>query len=205
MPPFFSNLFFIPVSEKTRKQLDPYRGFRHVVRNAYTYHAVSFNNRYRRVMDNYFRVATSRFYARRISTSRNLSAILSAANEQLERHYQLRARGVTFEMRVENVAQWLNVEPQEVLRAGKQPLRAKARDILCYFANRELGMSTVELARILNIGQSAISRSIQRGEKITDTENLAYRFKECIKRCPPSHPSYRSKLLTFLDNDSPLC
>lgn len=25
------------ISEKTRKQLDPYRGFRHVVRNVYTY------------------------------------------------------------------------------------------------------------------------------------------------------------------------
>jgi hypothetical protein len=26
------------ISEKARKQLDPYRGFRHVVRNVYTYH-----------------------------------------------------------------------------------------------------------------------------------------------------------------------
>ena len=26
------------ISEKTRKQLDTYRGFRHVVRNVYTYH-----------------------------------------------------------------------------------------------------------------------------------------------------------------------
>jgi hypothetical protein len=107
--------------------------------------------------------------------------VLSAANEQLGCHCQLRARGVTFEMLVGNVARWINVEPQEVLRAGKQPLRVKARDILSYFANRELGMSTVELARILKIGQSAISRSIQRGEKIVETENLVSRFKECIK------------------------
>jgi hypothetical protein len=26
------------ISSKTREQLDPYRGFRHVVRNVYTYH-----------------------------------------------------------------------------------------------------------------------------------------------------------------------
>ena len=74
-------------------------------------------------MENYFRVATSRFYARRV----------------------------------------------------------KARDILCYFANREFGMSTVELARILKISQSAISRSVQRGEKTVETENLAHRLEECIK------------------------
>ena len=69
-------------------------------------------------------------------------------------------------MLVGKVAQWLGIGPEEALRAGKQPLRVKARDLLCYFANRELGMSNVELARILNIGQSSISRSVQRGEKI---------------------------------------
>ena len=47
--------------------------------------------------------------------------------------------------------------------------------------DRELGMSTVELVRILKIGQSAISRSVKRGEKIVETENLVHRFKKCIK------------------------
>ena len=106
--------------------------------------------------------------------------VLSAANERMDRRYQLQARGFTFEILVEKVAQWLKVETEEVLRAGKQPLRVKARDLLCYFANRELGMSTVELARILNIGQSAISRSVQRGEKIAETEDFAHQFKEVI-------------------------
>ncbi len=99
--------------------------------------------------------------------------VLSAANERMNRCYRLRARGFTFEMLVEKVAQWLEVEPVEVLRAGKQPLRVKARDLLCYFAKREMGMSTVELARILSIGQPAISRSVQRGEKIAGTEGFA--------------------------------
>ena len=41
-------------------------------------------------------------------------------------------------------------------------------------------MSTVELARILDIGQSAISRSVQRGEKIAETEDFAHQLKEII-------------------------
>jgi plasmid maintenance system antidote protein VapI len=41
-------------------------------------------------------------------------------------------------------------------------------------------MSTVELVRILNIGQSAISRLVQRGEKITETEDFAHQFKKII-------------------------
>ena len=104
--------------------------------------------------------------------------VLSAANERMDRRYQLQARGFTFEMLVEKVAQWLKVETEEVLRAGKQPLRVKARDLLCYFANRELGMSTVELARILSIGQSSISRSVQRGEKMAETEDFAQQLEE---------------------------
>jgi hypothetical protein len=39
-------------------------------------------------------------------------------------------------------------------------------------------MSTFKLARILNIGQSAISRSVQRGGKIAETEDFAHQFDE---------------------------
>jgi hypothetical protein len=59
-----------------------------------------------------------------------------------------------------------------VLRAGKQSWRNKVRDLLGYFTNRELGMGTVHLARILKIGQPAISRFVQRGEKNAEHENL---------------------------------
>jgi len=34
--------------------------------------------------------------------------------------------------------------------------------------------------RILDIGQSAISRSVQRGEKIAETEDFAHQLKEII-------------------------
>ena len=53
--------------------------------------------------------------------------------------------------------------------------------LLCYFANRELKMNTVELAEILTISQSAISRSVQRGEKMAENDNLTTKSMECIK------------------------
>ena len=71
-----------------------------------------------------------------------------------------------------------------VQHRGKQPLRVKARNLLCYFANKELGMSTVGLARILSIGQSAISRSVQRGEKIAEAVDFAHQFLVIMKSCP---------------------
>jgi hypothetical protein len=41
-------------------------------------------------------------------------------------------------------------------------------------------MSTVGLAGILDIGQSAISRSVQRCEKIAGTEDFAHQFEEIM-------------------------
>ena len=48
--------------------------------------------------------------------------------------------------------------------------------------DRELGMRTVELVRILKIGQSAISRSVERAEKIVETENLVWRVIKALIR-----------------------
>ena len=40
-----------------------------------------------------------------------------------------------------------------------------ARSLLCYWANRELGMSTVELSRRLRIAQPTVSQSVARVER----------------------------------------
>jgi hypothetical protein len=38
--------------------------------------------------------------------------------------------------------------------------------LLCFWANRELGMTTVEISHRLKFSQSAVSRSSMRGEKL---------------------------------------
>jgi len=55
---------------------------------------------------------------------------------------------------IRDIYDFIHLNP---LCAGTQFLRVKARDLLSYFANRELGMSTVHLARILKIGQPAVT------------------------------------------------
>ena len=42
----------------------------------------------------------------------------------------------------------------------------KARSLICYWANRELGMTTIELSKQLRILQPTASRASQRGERI---------------------------------------
>jgi hypothetical protein len=42
----------------------------------------------------------------------------------------------------------------------------KARSLLCFWAHRKLGMTTIEIGKKLNISQSAVSRSSMRGQQI---------------------------------------
>ena len=62
------------------------------------------------------------------------------------------------------------MEKEWVIRRGKQRDRVRARDLLCYWVVVELGMPMVDMARRLDITPSAVSYSVQRGEKMAKEE-----------------------------------
>jgi REP element-mobilizing transposase RayT len=95
-----------------------------------------------------------------------VESVLSASNERLERRARLRAAGYDFDRLVERVAVLFEMRPHEVLREGKHARTVAARSVLCYWANRELGISTVELAGKLKIAQPTVTQSVDRGQKI---------------------------------------
>jgi chromosomal replication initiation ATPase DnaA len=94
------------------------------------------------------------------------TAVLEASNERLERRAMLQASGFDFKLLVDRVAELFEILFQEVLRRGKYARTVPARSVLCYWANRELGISTVKLAKSLTIDQPTVTRSIARGEGI---------------------------------------
>lgn len=61
---------------------------------------------------------------------------------------------------------------QEVLATGKHPQTVKARNLLCFWATRELGISTVKLSQKLKLSQPTVSISAKRGEKIGEDNNF---------------------------------
>ncbi len=95
-----------------------------------------------------------------------VETVLKAAQENLDRKSQLEAEGYSFDWLVERVARQLEIEPKDVLAPGKYVQSVKARSLLCYWGTRELGMTTVDLARRLNLAQPTVSQAALRGQKI---------------------------------------
>ncbi|MBW2065653.1 MAG: transposase, partial [Deltaproteobacteria bacterium] len=59
-----------------------------------------------------------------------------------------------------------HLEREYITGRGRQKDRVRARDLLCYWAVVELGMSMVDLARRFDITPGAVSYAVVRGEKI---------------------------------------
>ena len=85
--------------------------------------------------------------------------VLRAAEEELEQKYELKARGYDFDRLTQRVAEVMKIEIEQVTAFGKSPQTVKARSLLCFWAHRKLGMTTIEIGRRLNISQSAVSLS----------------------------------------------
>ena len=70
-----------------------------------------------------------------------VESALAAGSETLERRSRLKASGYDFERIAERVAVICDMPLSEVLREGKSARTVAARSLLCYWANRELGIT----------------------------------------------------------------
>ncbi len=92
--------------------------------------------------------------------------VLKSAQESLEEKYGLKYRGYDFDKAAERVSELMDMDVSQVLAFGKAPETVQARALLCFWAHRKLGMTTIETAGRLKISQSAVSRMSKKGEII---------------------------------------
>jgi hypothetical protein len=64
------------------------------------------------------------------------------------------------------VCQQTGIESALLWSGGKRPETVLARSVFCFWACRELGLKTTELAALLKISQPTVSQSVFRGEKL---------------------------------------
>ncbi|MBT8363672.1 MAG: hypothetical protein KJP23_03135 [Deltaproteobacteria bacterium] len=106
-----------------------------------------------------------------------VETVLKAAQENLDRKSQLEAEGYSFDWLVGRVARQLEIEPKDVLAPGKYAQNVKTRSLLCYWRTRELSMTTVDLARRLNLAKPTASLAVIRGQKIAEDQGVSFKEK----------------------------
>jgi len=102
-----------------------------------------------------------------------VETVLAAANESMERKYNLQSRGYTVAKVAARVAEVLEIKQEDVWASGRHREVVKARSLLCYWAVRELGITMTSLSRRLNISVQAIGKSVVRGENIAKAKKYS--------------------------------
>jgi chromosomal replication initiation ATPase DnaA len=73
----------------------------------------------------------------------------------------------------ERVAKIFGIEKDQMVVAGKQPDRARARSVLAYWAIRDLGLTATEVGKYLGLSKSAVSRAATGGQKLIVNQFLS--------------------------------
>ncbi len=102
-----------------------------------------------------------------------VEGVLKTADESLERKYLLKSQGYDIDKLADRVAENFPIKPDQIFQPGKQPVKVKARSLLCYWAVRKLGITMVELASRLNISQPAVSVCVRRGERMASENDYS--------------------------------
>ncbi len=105
--------------------------------------------------------------------------VLVAAEEKMERRYQLKAEGIDFQILSKKVAALTGVEAETILSRGRQRKTVQARSLLCYWATEELGKTQSEIGLTFKMTQAAVSLAIKRGKKFVLENKID--FNEVIR------------------------
>jgi putative transposase len=98
--------------------------------------------------------------------------VLASAEEDMERRYMLRVKGIDLDRLTTKVSKIFRVKDEEIWSPGRFRKIVEARSVLCYWAVREIGVSMTMLSRKIGISVAAISGSVIRGQKIVEEKGL---------------------------------
>lgn len=102
-----------------------------------------------------------------------VEAVLEAQNESLERRYRLQANGFDIEKVIQRTAEIIGLDAGQIRTPCKEPLRVQGRSLACYWAVRELGMTTVAVSKELGICQTAVTKAVARGKLFAERRGLS--------------------------------
>jgi putative transposase len=99
-------------------------------------------------------------------------AILSEADERMDRRYELKSSGYTLENLAQRVAEIYQVDTEDLYAKGRHKIRSEARSVFCYWAVRELGVEGTQVAKRLQMSQPGVAYAVRRGERIVKAKAI---------------------------------
>jgi putative transposase len=97
---------------------------------------------------------------------------LKKVNENWTRKSRLRQSGIDLPQLVERISGYFGLEIEDLKSGSKVSRISQARAALCYVGVRKLGFSSVSISEELDVGPSAVSRAILRGQKLLEQNDI---------------------------------
>jgi REP-associated tyrosine transposase len=97
---------------------------------------------------------------------------LKQANERLAEKTRLQLVGPDLEALIEKVASYFKVDTEDLKTGSKERKISRARRMLCYLAVRKLSISGAEVARLLKISPSTVSKAVIKGRGASNRKKI---------------------------------
>ncbi|MBA3030312.1 MAG: transposase [Desulfobacteraceae bacterium] len=95
-----------------------------------------------------------------------VSGVLSDSREVFNKKYELKSLGVDFNSVLKKVSSLFGLEKDYILERGRQADRVRARDLVCYWSVKELGIPMAQLAKQFGSTPVAVGYAVKRGDKL---------------------------------------
>jgi len=106
-----------------------------------------------------------------LGDSEFVDEVLSRADEHYSRQAELRRRGYTLQRVAKRVARVCEIDERVIFARGRQQERVRARDLFCFWAVRELGISMTEVARSVRMTPPGVGYAVRRGEALAQEKS----------------------------------
>ena len=103
---------------------------------------------------------------------RSGGAGISTLMRRLLTGYELKSLGYDLDKICHRVSKIHGLDKEEVYSKGRRKNQVKARDLLCYWAVRKLGVSCTDMAKRLGMSQPGVGYAVSRGKKTAKKHKL---------------------------------
>jgi len=101
-----------------------------------------------------------------------VNAVLKQSEEEMKKEIIYKREGLNLEKVINKVCLMTSVKREDLKRRGRENNISKAKGLISYWGNKELGISRNEIAKVFGISGWAVSKLAGSGERVAAKENL---------------------------------